>query len=74
MAFFSVGMFALPLGTYYALVGKYGTNWAGGAAALAANVVLIGYVIAAFLEDGDAGAHGAKGVVAAGNAEREKRK
>lgn len=64
-------MFAFPLGTYYALVERLGTNWAGGAAALAANVVLIAYVVAAFLEDGDAGAAGGEGKVDKGKGKEQ---
>lgn len=60
LAIFSLGMFILPLVTYFLLVKRVGTAWAGGAAALAANVVLIGYVVAAFLEEGEAGSVNAK--------------
>lgn len=49
-------MFILPLATYYTAVGRLGSAWAGGLAALAANVVLVGYIVAAFLEEGEAGA------------------
>ena len=55
LAIFSLSMFILPLTTYFATVSRMGTAWAGGLAALSANVVLIGYIIAAFLEDGEAG-------------------
>lgn len=49
-------MFILPLTTYYLAVGRLGSAWAGGLAALAANIVLVGYIVAAFLEEGEAGA------------------
>ncbi|CAO1625298.1 unnamed protein product [Jaminaea pallidilutea] len=55
LAVFSMGMFVLPLATYFGLVNRLGSAWAGGAAAVAANVVLVGYIIAAFLEDGEMG-------------------
>ncbi|CAO1629890.1 unnamed protein product [Parajaminaea phylloscopi] len=58
LAIASLAMFALPLATYFSLVGRLGTAWAGGAAAMAANIVLIGYVVAAFLEDGEMGSKG----------------
>jgi hypothetical protein len=54
LAFFSVALFAAPLTAYYASVDRFfggNPNYAGGLAALVANVVLVGYVIAAFLED-----------------------
>lgn len=47
-------MFAAPLTAYYFSRDRvFGGNptYAGGFAALIANVVLVGYVIAAFLED-----------------------
>lgn len=53
---FSILMFALPLIVYFSTVDRWGSTWAGGCAAISANVVLIGYIITAFLEDGQAGA------------------
>jgi hypothetical protein len=54
LAAFSVAMFAAPLTAYYfsrdRVFGGNPTN-AAGFAALIANVVLVAYVIAAFLED-----------------------
>lgn len=54
LAFFSVALFAAPLTAYYFSVDRFfngNPNYAGGLAAFVANVVLIGYVTAAFLED-----------------------
>lgn len=53
---FSILMFALPLIVYFSTVPTWGSTWAGGFAAISANVVLVGYIITAFLEDGQAGA------------------
>lgn len=55
LAVTSVAMFFLPLATYFSLMERVGTAWAGGAAATAANVVLVGYIVAAFLEDKEMG-------------------
>lgn len=51
---FSVAMFAAPLTAYYLSRERLfdgNPTYAGGLAAFVANVVLVGYVIAAFLED-----------------------
>lgn len=53
---FSILMFALPLIVYFSTEPTWGSTWAGGFAAISANVVLIGYIVTAFLEDGQAGA------------------
>lgn len=65
-------MFLLPLLTYYIALPRVGgsSTWAGGLAALSANVVLIGYVVAAFLEDDGMGAS-ASGRTGAGEAGRQ---
>ncbi|CAO1617751.1 unnamed protein product [Sympodiomycopsis kandeliae] len=52
---FSILMFALPLIVYFTTQPSWGSTWAGGFAAISANVVLIGYIITAFLEDSQAG-------------------
>ncbi|KAI4613268.1 vacuolar ATPase assembly integral membrane protein vma21 [Alternaria ethzedia] len=47
-------MITLPIGTYFFTVNfvfKGNATWAGGLAALMANVVLIAYVIMAFKDD-----------------------
>lgn len=54
LAFFSVALFAAPLTAYYFSIDRlFGGNptYAGGLAAFMANVVLVAYVVAAFLED-----------------------
>lgn len=54
LAFFSLAIFVAPLTAYYFSVDRFfggNPNYAGGLAALVANVVLIAYVITAFLED-----------------------
>ncbi|KAJ8107059.1 hypothetical protein OPT61_g9123 [Boeremia exigua] len=51
---FTFAMVTLPIGTYFftnAYVFKGNATYAGGLAALMANVVLIGYVIMAFMDD-----------------------
>ncbi|KAI9028939.1 hypothetical protein CLU79DRAFT_716547 [Phycomyces nitens] len=53
---FSLAMFILPILTFYTTVdGVFGgnTTYAAGSAAVVANVVVIGYVIVAFMEDPD---------------------
>ncbi|PWN99511.1 hypothetical protein FA09DRAFT_295335 [Tilletiopsis washingtonensis] len=54
LGLFSSAMFAAPLSAYFLSVDRLfsgNPTYAGGLAALVANVVLVGYVIAAFLED-----------------------
>lgn len=54
LAFFSVALFAAPLTAYYVSIDRFfegNPNYAGGLAALVANLVLVGYVTVAFLED-----------------------
>ncbi|KAF1932004.1 vacuolar ATPase assembly integral membrane protein VMA21 [Didymella exigua CBS 183.55] len=51
---FTFAMITLPIGTYFftaAYVFKGNATYAGGLAALMANVVLIGYVVMAFMDD-----------------------
>ncbi|KAI4916430.1 vacuolar ATPase assembly integral membrane protein vma21 [Alternaria conjuncta] len=51
---FTFAMITLPIGTYFFTVNfvfKGNATWAGGLAALMANVVLIAYVIMAFKDD-----------------------
>ncbi|KAI4684863.1 vacuolar ATPase assembly integral membrane protein vma21 [Alternaria novae-zelandiae] len=51
---FTFAMITLPIGTYFFSVNfvfKGNATWAGGLAALMANVVLIAYVIMAFKDD-----------------------
>ncbi|KAG0224427.1 hypothetical protein B0O80DRAFT_282146 [Mortierella sp. GBAus27b] len=54
LAFFTIAMIFFPIGTYFITVDRYfegNATYAGISAAVMANVVLIGYVIAAILED-----------------------
>lgn len=52
LIYFSLAMIVLPLCTFFVCNGMgLSSIWSGGAAALVANVVLIGYVIVAFTED-----------------------
>ncbi len=54
LAFFSVALFAAPMAAYYGAKDRVfagNATYAGGLAAAVANIVLIGYVIVAFLED-----------------------
>jgi vacuolar ATPase assembly integral membrane protein VMA21 len=54
LGIFSVAMFAAPITAYYVARDRlFGGNatYSGGLAAFVANVVLIGYVVAAFMED-----------------------
>ncbi|CCF52749.1 hypothetical protein NDA11_007588 [Ustilago hordei] len=54
LAFFSVALFAAPISAYYFAKDRYldgNATYAGGLAALVANLVLAAYVVAAFLED-----------------------
>lgn len=55
LLFFSAAMVVLPLSAYYLsleyLFEGYKTSYAAITAAITANVVVIGYVITAFLED-----------------------
>ena len=58
LLFFSTALFAAPLAVYYGAKDRYlggNATYAGGLAAIAANVVLIGYVVAAILEDDGTG-------------------
>ncbi|CAI4216194.1 unnamed protein product [Parascedosporium putredinis] len=51
---FTLAMVVLPIGSYFASVNtlfKGNTTYAGGLAALMANVVLVGYVVVAMKED-----------------------
>ncbi|KAJ4992044.1 vacuolar ATPase assembly integral membrane protein vma21 [Stagonosporopsis vannaccii] len=51
---FTFAMITLPIGTYFfsnAYVFNGNATYAGGLAALMANVVLIGYVVMAFMDD-----------------------
>ncbi|OAD70023.1 hypothetical protein PHYBLDRAFT_94991, partial [Phycomyces blakesleeanus NRRL 1555(-)] len=53
---FSLAMFILPIMTFYTTVDRIfggNTTYAAGSAAVVANVVLIGYIIVAFMEDPD---------------------
>ncbi|KAK9477061.1 hypothetical protein V1514DRAFT_141257 [Lipomyces japonicus] len=56
LAFFTAAMVVVPLLTFYGtknlVFGEERKQWAGLAAALAANVVVITYVVFAFNEDG----------------------
>ncbi|CDS01844.1 related to VMA21-ATPase assembly integral membrane protein [Sporisorium scitamineum] len=54
LAFFSVALFAAPITAYYFAKDRYldgNATYAGGLAALVANLVLAAYVVAAFMED-----------------------
>lgn len=61
LGLFSAALFAAPLSAYFLSVDRLfsgNANYAGGLAALVVNVVLVAYVITAFLEDSGAGAAG----------------
>lgn len=65
LGLFSAAIFAAPLSAYYLSVDrlfKGNANYAGGLAALVVNMVLLAYVVAAFLEDtgGDESGSGAR--------------
>jgi len=53
----TVAMFVLPIGIFYLCYHilfahkKYPENWAGACAIVTANIVVVGYVIAAFQEE-----------------------
>lgn len=55
LLFFSAAMLILPLSAYYLsleyLFGGYKTSYAAITAAITANLVVVGYVVVAFLED-----------------------
>ncbi|KAG0313398.1 vacuolar ATPase assembly integral membrane protein vma21 [Linnemannia gamsii] len=58
LAFFTVAMIAFPLATYFLTIDRYfggNATYAGISAAVMANVVLIAYVVAAVMEDSQAG-------------------
>lgn len=64
---FTAAMVVVPIGSYFLTVNtifKNNTTFAGGFAALMANVVLIGYILVAYMEDQDD--QKAKGVVGTG--------
>jgi len=51
---FTFAMITLPIGTYFVTVNNVfsgNSTWAGALAAIMANVVLVGYVVAAMRED-----------------------
>ncbi|TAQ83688.1 hypothetical protein B7494_g7989 [Chlorociboria aeruginascens] len=51
---FTLAMIAGPIGTYFLTLNtifRGNSTWAGATAAIVANVVLIGYIIVAFMED-----------------------
>ncbi|PWN48730.1 hypothetical protein IE53DRAFT_180684 [Violaceomyces palustris] len=70
LAFFSVALFAAPLAAYFAAKDRLfdgNPTYAGGLAALVANLVLIAYIVAAFLEDsGETRPKGSGGVAKVG--------
>ncbi|PWN42629.1 hypothetical protein IE81DRAFT_275751, partial [Ceraceosorus guamensis] len=54
LALFSFFIFAAPLTAYYVSIthlSKDNTTFAGGIAALVVNIVLVAYIVVAFLED-----------------------
>ncbi|WFD43937.1 hypothetical protein MPSI1_002602 [Malassezia psittaci] len=54
LAFFTVALFVLPIASYYYAKDRYLNGdavYAGGLAAIVANLVLAGYIIVACLED-----------------------
>lgn len=58
LAFFSLAIFVAPLTAYYFSVDRFfggNPNYAGGLAVLVVNLVLVAYVITAFLEDQSTG-------------------
>ncbi|KDN40779.1 hypothetical protein K437DRAFT_227137 [Tilletiaria anomala UBC 951] len=60
---FSAALFAAPLAAYYGAKDRYfggNSTYAGGLAAIIANVILIAYVVMAFLEDDGSGSNDAK--------------
>jgi vacuolar ATPase assembly integral membrane protein VMA21 len=61
LGIFSTAMFVAPLAAYYGAKDRYlggNATYAGGLAAVVANVVLIGYIVMAFLEDDGTGPTG----------------
>ncbi|PWN87204.1 hypothetical protein FA10DRAFT_269798 [Acaromyces ingoldii] len=74
LAFFSVALFAAPLSAFYLSRERLfegNVTYAGGLAALVANVVLVAYIVAAFLEDqGDAPAAATASAAAGGQPRR----
>lgn len=72
---FTAAMVVVPIGSYFVTVNtifRGNTTYAGGFAALMANVVLIGYVLVAWMEDQED--QNAKGVVGTGVRAAEQKK
>lgn len=74
---FTAAMVIVPIGSYFVTVNtifKGNTSYAGGLAALMANVVLIGYILVAYLEDQDDQNSKGKGLVGTGVRASEQKK
>lgn len=72
---FTAGMVIIPIGSYFVTVNtvfRGNSTYAGGFAALMANVVLIGYVVVAWMEDTEDQTN--KGVVGTGVRSSEQKK